>query len=249
MDPRRRGRPQVVKPARRVKRDNKKFYTALGAVGVLGVLAITYAATRSTAATPIQIDPNAAITGTAEGYVMGNATAPVEIVEYGDFECGACAQFAIVTEPDIRTKLVQSGQARFRFMDFPLQMHQNAVPAHLAAACANDQGKFWEMHDQLFQNQHRWNGEATRNPKGAFESYAKAIGLDADAWESCYDERRHLSKIQASVAQGNQLRVNATPSFIIGGKLYSGALGYDKIKELVDAAAAMQKNEKPVIGQ
>ena len=228
----------MVKPARRAKRDNKKFYTTLGAVGLVGVLAITYAATRSTAATPIQLDPNAPITGTAEGYVKGSATAPVEIVEYGDFECGACAQFAIVTEPDVRTKLVETGKVRFRFMDFPLQMHQNAVPAHLAAACANDQGKFWEMHDELFRNQHKWNGQATRNPKGQFESYGKAVGLDMKAWESCYDERRHLPKIQASVAQGNQLRVGSTPSFIIGGKLYPGALGYDQLKQLVDAAAA-----------
>ena len=228
----------MVKPARRAKRDNKKFYTTLGAVALVGALAITYAATRSTAATPIQIDPNAAVTGTAEGYVMGNPAAPVEIVEYGDFECGACAQFAIVTEPDVRTKLVESGQARFRFMDFPLQMHPNSVPAHLAAACANDQGKFWEMHDQLFRNQHKWNGQVTRNPKGEFESYGEAVGLDMKAWESCYDERRHLAKIQASVAQGNKLRVGSTPSFIIGGKLYAGALGYDQLKQLVDGAAA-----------
>ena len=239
----------MVKPARRPKRDNRKFYTILGAVGLLGVLAITYAATRSTAATPVDVDPNAVFNGKVEGYVMGSATAPVEIVEYGDFECGACAQFAIVTEPDIRTKLVQSGQARFRFMDFPLPGHMNSFPAHMAAACANDQGKFWEMHDQLFQNQHKWNGQATRNPKGEFESYAKAIGLDGDAWESCYDDRRHQARIQASVAQGNQLRVNATPSFIIGGKLYSGGMGYDQLKQLVDSAAAIAKNEKPATGQ
>src|SRR5688500_7741817 len=132
---------------------------------------------------------------------MGSITAPVEIVEYGDFECGVCAQFAIVTEPDIRTKLVQTGLARFRFMDFPLNIHPNSVPAHLAAACANDQGKFWEMHDELFRNQHRWNGQVSRNPKGQFESYVKAIGLDEDTWETCYDDRRHLGKIQASFAQ------------------------------------------------
>ncbi len=238
----------MVKPARRAKRDNRKFYTILGAVGLAGILAITYAATRSDAPAVTAVD-TAALNGPAEGYVMGSPTAPVEILEYGDFECGACAQFAIVTEHDVRAKLVQSGQARFRFMDFPLPGHANSVPAHIAAACANDQGKFWEMHDQLFQNQHKWNGQVTRNPTGEFESYAEAIGLDQNAWETCYDERRHLPKIQASVAQGNQLRVNSTPSFIIGGKLYSGALGYDKLKELVDAAAAMAKNEKPVIGQ
>ena len=239
----------MVKPVRRAKRDNRKFYTTLGAVGLIGILAITYAATRSSEAAPTTIDPNAVVTGTDEGYVMGSVTAPVEIVEYGDFECGVCAQFAIVTEPDIRTKLVQTGQARFRFMDFPLNIHPNSVPAHLAAACANDQGKFWEMHDELFRNQHRWNSQVSRNPKGQFESYVKTIGLDEDAWETCYDDRRHLGKIQASFAQGSRLRVNSTPSFIIGGRMYPGALSYDKLKQLVDSAAALAKNEKPVIGQ
>src|SRR5688572_2581813 len=220
----------------------------LGAVAVIGVLVVGYAATRSAAPAATTVDA-AALNGPVEGYVMGSPTAPIEIMEYGDFECGACAQFAIVTEPQVRELLVQTGKARFRFFDFPLSMHPNSIPAHLAAACANDQGKFWEMHDQLFQNQHRWNGGVTRNPDGQFESYAKAIGLDTKAWETCYDDRRHLPRIQASVAQGNTMRVNATPSFIIGGKLYSGGLSYDTIKQLVDSATAVAKAEKPVIGQ
>jgi protein-disulfide isomerase len=149
----------------------------------------------------------------------------------------------------VRELLVQTGKARFRFFDFPLSMHPNSVPAHMAGACANDQGKFWEMHDQLFQNQHKWNAGVTRNPKGLFESYAKAIGLDTDAWESCYDDQRHLPKIQASVAQGGRLRVGSTPTFIVGNRMMPGALGYDQLKAMVDSATAQIKNGKPVIGQ
>ena len=238
----------MVKPRRRATRDNRKFYTILGAVALIGVLVITYAATRSSSATAMTIDPNAAA-GPAEGYVMGSPDAPVEIMEYGDFECGACGQFAIVTEPQIRELLVQSGKARFRFFDFPLNIHPNSIPAHLAAACANDQGKFWEMHDQLFQNQDKWNSTVTRNPSGQFESYAKAIGLDVDAWEECYDGRRHLPKIEASVAQGTRLRVSSTPTFIIGNSMVPGMLGYDRIKAMVDSATAQRKNEKPLPGQ
>ena len=238
----------MVKPRRRATRDNRKFYTLLGAVGLVGVLIITYAATRSGGPTETTVDASA-VQGPVEGYVMGSADAPVEIVEFGDFECGACAQFAIVTEPQIRELLVQTGKARFRFFDFPLPMHPNSVPAHMAAACANDQGKFWEMHDQLFQNQHRWNGTVTRNPKGQFESYAKQIGLDMRAWENCYDDERHRARIQASVNQGNQLRVSSTPTFIIGNTMVPGAIGYDRIKAMVDSAAAQVKNTKPLIGQ
>jgi len=238
----------VVKPKRRATRDNRKFYMTLGALALIGVVVVGYAATRSSAAPVTVVDPNAVV-GPVEGYVMGSATAPVEIIEYGDFECGACAQFAIVTEPDIRQKLVETGQVRFRFFDFPLEMHPNAVPAHLAAACANDQGKFWEMHDRLFQMQDRWNGMATRNPSGLFESYAKEIGLDTKAWEDCFDDKRHQARIQASVAQGNKLRVGSTPTFIIGGKMYPGAMSYDQLKSIVDEATAQARNEKPLAGQ
>lgn len=238
----------MVKPRRRATRDNRKFYTILGAVGLVGALAITYAATRSSGSGAMTIDPSA-VSGPAEGYVMGSPSAPVEIMEYGDFECGACAQFSIVTEPQIRERLVQTGMARFRFFDFPLNIHQNTIPAHLAAACANDQGKFWEMHDQLFQNQDKWNGQATRNPQKQFEGFGKTIGLDMDAWETCYDDRRHLPKIQASVAQGNKLRVSSTPTFIVGNTMVAGALGYDRIKAMVDSVTRAVRNDKPLIGQ
>ena len=238
----------MVKPRRRATRDNRKFYTILGGVALIGVVAITYAATRTGGAAAMTIDPNA-VTGPAEGYVMGSPDAPVEIMEYGDFECGACAQFAIVTEPQVRELLVQTGKARFRFFDFPLNIHPNSIPAHLAAACANDQGKFWEMHDRLFQTQDKWNSAVTRNPKGQFETYAREVGLDVGAWESCYDQRRHLPKIEASVAQGTRLRVGSTPTFIIGSSLVPGLLGYDRIKAMVDSATALRKNEKRIIGQ
>lgn len=238
----------MVKPRRRATRDTRKFYTILGAIGIIGVLVITYAATRSDSPVATAVDPNV-VAGPAAGYVMGSPTAPVEIIEYGDFECGACAQFAIITEPQVRELLVQTGKARFRFFDFPLSMHPNSIPAHLAAACANDQGKFWEMHDRLFQNQHKWNGTVTRKPGGLFETYGREIGLDTKTWKSCFEDRRHLPKIQASVAQGGRLRVGSTPTFIVGGKMLPGALGYDQLKAMVDSATAQMKNEKPATGQ
>lgn len=210
----------------------------LGAAAVLGVVVLGYAATQGGGGTPITIDPTTA-TGTAEGYVAGRADAPVEIIEYADFECPGCAQFAAVTEPDVRTRLIETGLVRFRFMDFPLvQIHPNSIPAHLAAACAAEQGKFWEMHDQLFNNQDRWNTAATRNPKGVFEGLAATAGLDRSAWNACYDQRTPLPKISASVAQGQRLKVGGTPTFIVGDQMINEVLSYDRLKALVDSAAA-----------
>ena len=78
------------------------------------------------------------------GYTIGNANAPVEVTEFGDFECPACGHFATLTEPDIRKRYVSTGKVLWRFVDFPLTMHRNTWHASRAAACADEQGKFWE---------------------------------------------------------------------------------------------------------
>ncbi len=228
----------MVKPRRRTP-DRKKFYVALGGVAILGIALIAYlAAGPGSASTATTVDPNLP-PPSVEGYVMGSPSAPIEVAEFADFECPGCAQFATMTEPDVRKRIVEAGLARFRFYDFPLPQHPNALSAHLAAACAADQNKFWEMHDQIFQNQHRWNGIATRNPKSLFAQYAKVAGLDGDAWDDCYDEKRHIPRIQASVAEGQKRGVGSTPTFFIGNMKVNDVLTYDRLKRLVDSATVL----------
>ena len=123
------------------------------------------------------------------------------------------------------------------FYDFPLPQHKNSPGAHNAAACAGDQGKFWEMHDRLFGMQDQWNTEATDNPKPFFEKYAQDIGLDTKAWEACYDARKHQNRIMANLAEGERRQVGSTPTFFIGNKMYPGSLPYDVMKAIVDSAA------------
>jgi protein-disulfide isomerase len=217
----------------------------LGAIAVIGAAMVGYAATRPSGADRVTtIDPTVPA-GAPEGYVMGSPDAPVEIIEFADFECPACGQFAIVTEPQVRELLVKTGKARIRFFDFPLDIHRNTKPAHLAAACANDQGKFWEMHDQLFHGQDKWNTQATSNPKKVFVGYVRALGLDENAWETCFDERRHMSRIDANFAEGTRRRVGSTPTFIIGNRMVPGALGYDKLKAMVDSATPTAAPKAP----
>ena len=144
-------------------RNNKQFLGLLVIVALVGVAGLGYVLTRP-AAKALTVDPNIP-PGTAEGYLMGKPDAPVQVIEFGDFECPGCGQFANVTEPDVRTRLIATGIVAFRFFDFPLtQIHRNTWSAHIAASCAADQNKFWEMHDRLFDGQGEWNGEATTNP-------------------------------------------------------------------------------------
>lgn len=216
---------------------NRKFYLALAGVFVVGLALVGWSIVRPKPG--MQVTDVKDIPTQAQGYTYGNPNAPVHIIEFGDFECPMCSQFAVVTEPDVRKRILDAGLASLTFIDFPLiGVHQNTVPASLAAACAADQGKFWPMHDMLFNGQLEWNGEATNNPKSVFQRYAKAIGLDTRQWEQCYDSRKALPRVMGNRAEAERRHINQTPTFIIGTKMIPGAIPYDEFKSYVDQAAA-----------
>ena len=225
-------------PARKpVAQNNRPFVGVLVAVSVLGVAAIGYLLTRP-GARALTVDP-AIPAGTAEGQLMGRADAPVQVIEFGDFECPGCGDFANVTEPDIRERLIKTGIVALRFMDFPLPMHKNTWTAHVAGACAADQGKFWEMHDRLFAGQTEWNGEATSNPVKVMRRYAGEVGLDVGKWEHCVTTQAPTGRIKANSAEGTRRQVGGTPTFIIGNKMLpAGPIPYDAFKAYVDSALA-----------
>lgn len=213
-----------------------RFYYVLAAIAVVGASILGYTLLRKPAMpTGVAVTPEGPV-GPAQGYTMGRADAPVEIIEFADFECPGCGQFATVTGPDVKKRIIDAGLAKFTFYDFPLPMHENTVAAHNAAACANDQGRFWQFHDRLFQSQDQWNTQATDNPKPFFEKYASDVGVNVKVWEGCYDSRKHQGRITANLAEGTRRKVNSTPTIIIGDKMYPGALPYDFIKALVDSA-------------
>ena len=227
-------RPGVVKDARRGG-PGRGFWIALVLIALLGVGALAWLSSRPKTQVT-RIDPSLPPLK-AEGYVLGSPTAPVEVIEFADFECPACGQFATITEPDVRTRLVSTGQVRVRYMDFPLPMHKNTWDASLAAACANDQGKFWEMHDALFANQDRWNGEATSRPRGPIGDLAKSVGLDMTKYNACMDADTHRAKIQSHVAEAEKRNITSTPTFVFNGTVVPSALPYDAFKKYVDEAA------------
>ena len=228
----------TVREARASSRP-KAFWWVLGVIAFIGVAALAYVVgkpkSRSAEVREVADTTNA---GPAQGYVIGKVDAPVKILEYADFECPSCAGFATVTEPDVRTRIINAGLANLTYYDFPLTQHRNTVAASNAAACADEQGKFWQMHDRLFQAQDEWNGEATDVPKPFFRRYASEIGVpDLAKWESCYDSRKYQSRINANLADGLRRGVNSTPTFLIGNKLYPGMRSYDEMKRLVDSIA------------
>ena len=226
------------KPVKKAKAVDKRFVGILVAVALAGVATLGYVLAHS-GPKVIIVDPKIPA-GAPEGHLMGKADAPVQVIEFGDFECPACGNFATLTEPDVRARLINTGVVGFRFYDFPLPQHRNSFTAHLAAACADDQGKFWEMHDRLYAGQDEWSDlidSTITNPLSIFRRYANELGLDAKAWESCVTTQKYTAKIKGNQAEGLRRNVQQTPTVIIGNKQVN-SVGYDEFKRLVDDALA-----------
>jgi protein-disulfide isomerase len=221
------------------QRQLKGFYVGLAAIVVVGAAGLWWARGANQGPGTRTIDPLPLPTGTFEGHVMGSDSAPVTVIEYADFECPACAQFAVLTEPEVRQRLVATGEVRWIFRDFPLDGHPYSMPAHLAAACAGEQGKFWEMHDQLYFNQGRWVAEG--RPERTSREYAQALGLDMGRYDECMRSERYKPRLQATKQQGRDVGVNSTPTFVINNQIVAGALPYDEFKKLIDRALARAK--------
>ena len=216
----------------------KAFFWILGLIALIGVAALGYVISKpKSASTEVRDVADTTNAGPPQGYLIGKVDAPVKILEYADFECPSCGNWATVTEPDVRSRIINTGLANLTYLDFPLNIHKNTLAASNAAACADEQGKFWQMHDRLFQSQDEWNGEATEQPKPFFKRYAGEVGLDVAKWETCFDARKYQKRIEGNLADGLRRGVYSTPTFIIGTKMYAGMRPYDELKALVDSAA------------
>jgi protein-disulfide isomerase len=152
---------------------------------------------------------------------------PVEIVLFSDFQCPFCAQFARSVR-ELQTAGVEGVTTTVTFRHFPLVIHPKALLAHRAAVAAAEQGKFWEMHDLLFANQHRAQ-------RGDLLGYAGTLGLDVERFRRDLDSDRIEQIIEADKADGQQRRVNGTPTFYVNGREYSGNRSFDQLKQIIQA--------------
>lgn len=210
-----------------------RFYLILLVVAVAGGGLLFWQVRRGVPSIPANVTVTAADTAGFQGYFLGNANAPVVITEYADYQCPACQSFDMVQFPDIVRQLVETGKVRWRYRDFPLSIHPFARLAAHSAACADDQGRYWEQHASIYQGQSSWARET--EPSGTFRGYAERIGLDVKAYDECMMSAKYAGRIQASYDEGVRVGVNATPTFLIGDRLYGGLSNSDALKALVDS--------------
>ena len=219
-------------------RSLRNFYIVLGAVALVGIGLIIRAAIGTKSPLLVSADCSGPPLGAAvaQGHALGPDSAPLQVTEYADFECPACARFAIVTMPDVIQRLIPSGKLRWVWLDYPLGQHVNSPIAHVAAACAADQGRFWEMEYALYSHQDDWFED--RNPDSKIRDYAKSIGLQADSFRVCLTERRHWTTIQANRCTGEKLALEGTPTFFLNGRLLTYTPAFDDLSRMVDSVGA-----------
>ncbi len=152
-----------------------------------------------------------------EAHIKGNTDAKVVLTEHSDFQCPACGQFF----PVIQDLLAEHGDSiAFEYKHFPLiSIHPYAVPAAKAAEAAGQQGKFFEMHDKLFENQQIWSVGAA--PQAFFNAYAEELGLDVGLFKTHMKSSLINDKIQAEFEEARELGLTSTPSFFLNGKRMS----------------------------
>ncbi|MEM7124938.1 MAG: thioredoxin domain-containing protein [Chloroflexota bacterium] len=170
----------------------------------------------------------------------GSLDAPVVIVEYSDYQCPFCRRHTTDTQPILDEQFVDSGQIRWVFKHFPLNIHPQAPMAGVAAECAALQGQFWEMHELLFAYTSNWS---IREPNPIFVEMAVELGLDTDAFEVCLADESMMELIESDFAEGRPF-VQGTPTFIVlsggQGRIIPGALPAEAftqaLQEVVDSA-------------
>jgi protein-disulfide isomerase len=212
-----------------------RFYAIIAIAAAVGIGALLYLMNRSSSPTvPTQVTVTAADTAGFQGYVLGSDSAAVEIIEYADYQCPACQAFEMVEFPYVKERLIQTGRVRWVYRDFPLdQPHKwTRLSAH-SAACANEQGRFWEQHEALYRTQADWS--ASSNAGSMFRSMAEQNGLDMSAYDACMKSLKFAGRIQASSESGIRMGVTSTPTIIVNGRMYPGVQPYDKLKALVDS--------------
>ena len=173
--------------------------------------------------------------------VIGSQDAAITIIEFSDFQCPFCARFHIQTLPIIMDEYINEGKVKLVFRDFPIQsIHPNAVPASVAAECANEQEKFKEMHDILFERQKEWSNQETSGAIELFNQYAREMELKEEQFESCLTSAKYVEEIQKDLNDGRTYGITGTPGFFIGNDEIGfielkGAQPFESFKKVIDS--------------
>ncbi|HEY6894639.1 MAG TPA: thioredoxin domain-containing protein [Rhodanobacteraceae bacterium] len=179
----------------------------------------------------VLLDPPRQQVSAAKGETKGPANAPIELIEFSDFQCPFCQR----ANPTVDQVLATYGdRIHFVYRHFPLPSHPNARPAAEASQCAAEQGKFWAYHDKLFAN-------PSRLSEADLKQQAAELGMDSTKFNACVDSHKYKDQIDTDVQAGEAAGVNGTPAFFINGRMINGALPFSEFKRVIDEELELKK--------
>lgn len=173
----------------------------------------------------------------AEPYAtLGDPNAPITVVEFADFGCVYCRQFHLRTFGALRAEYIDTGKVYYVYKDLPVTSRQGALAAQ-AAECGGAQGRYWALHDALFDAPEAWDGEDA-DALARIRAAAAEVGLDPVALEACVAQGDQLPNVDRNVAEAQRLQLYGTPAFLVNAKLLAGAQPIDIWREVLDRELA-----------
>ena len=166
-----------------------------------------------------------------DDFVLGNPSAKVVLIEYGDFQCPFCGRFFQTVEKQITETYIKTGKAAFIWRDFAF-LGEESFRAAEAARCAGEQGKFWDYHDHLFNNQKGENERAFSNQN--LKRFAKELKLDEAKFNSCLDSGKYRNVVEDQSEEGRLLGVSGTPTTFVNGNAINGAQPFSVFEKIIE---------------
>jgi protein-disulfide isomerase len=182
---------------------------------------------------PIEMKiPEDSLPATFNDPVAGNRDSSVVMVEYSDYQCEYCKRYFEEIFPEIKENYIDTGKIKYIYKDFPLQIHENSEDAAFSADCAGEQGKYWQMHDLLFEKQEEWSAQT--DPIRYFIDYINILDLNEEEFLVCINSNKYIQEVMEDIEEGEKLDTKGTPTFYINNIKISGIYQYKVFKDTIE---------------
>ena len=228
----RKERRKLLREQKKSEKQNQKVFVNLKKlfITLFGCLVIGFFGFKvyKWATAPVPTVSGVSVEAKDDDWIKGNKEASITLIEYSDFQCPACKSYAPMIK---RLSEEYKDNIKVVYRHYPLPQHKNAKSAAYAAEAAGKQGKFWEMHDLLFEKQEEWSNEGDITEK--LSIFAESLGLNKDEWRADYESQEVKDAVNADVTLANMINLSSTPTFLLNGEKIT-IRNYEDIKSKVE---------------
>ncbi len=183
---------------------------------------------------PLPTRPTKLTVGPGKLPLLGDANAKVTMIEFSDFQCPFCRNFYTQSLPQIKKEYIDTGKVKLAYRHYPLPFHPAAMPSALASECANEQGRFWDYHDKLFEEEEKLGQGTVQYTADDLKRWAVEIGLIGITFDTCLDSEKYKDRVETDIQEATTAGVNSTPTFSVNGEIVEGAVPFAQFKAAID---------------